>query len=291
MSVQIPVLGIMRMFALPCLIFGNLISFAEAAEPELDLPPVQNLARLSDLDLGLAYLWAQQEEEKLHNLTESDRFSGQVRRLLFEAKDEIRKRGSTQIEAVYDARVSPACPRDSFVSGFAKIEQNGAELRIIHDMQILPGLMVKDTVLVTIPSKQDLLVGEFSESSIALVARDGNCSMSFARAVDLHAAVRTGDAAIVQSVIKSGADVNTPDSWGTPLDVAVVKGSDKIVQVLIDAGADVEGATSPAVGGQHPLHLAATRLSGASTARLLISRGAQLDARDAAGRTPLITAV
>ena len=291
MSVQIPVLGIMRMFALPCLIFGNLISFAEAAEPEPDFRPVQNLTRLSDLDLGLAYLWAQKEEQKLHNSTESDRFSGQVRRFLYEAKDEIQKRGSTQIAAIYDARVSPACPRDSFVSGFAKIEQNGAELRIIHDLQVLPGLMVKDTVLVAIPSKQDLLVGEFSESSIALVARDGNCSMSFARAVDLHAAVRTGDTAIVQSVIESGADVNAPDSWGTPLDIAVVKGSDKIVQLLIDAGADVEGATSPALGGEHPLHLAATRPSGAGTARLLISRGAQLDARDAAGRTPLITAV
>jgi ankyrin repeat protein len=73
--------------------------------------------------------------------------------------------------------------------------------------------------------------------------------------------------------------------------MAVVKGSDKIVQLLIEAGADVEGPTVPAVGGQRPLHLAATRLSGASTARLLIRRGARLDTRDKAGRTPLITAI
>jgi hypothetical protein len=127
MSVQIPVLGTIRIFALLCLIVGSLISIAEAAELEAGLRPVQNLTRLSDLDLGLAYLWAQQEEQKLHDSTESDRFSGQVRRFLFEAKDEIQKRGSTQIAAVYDGIVSPACPRDSFVSGYAKIEQNGAE--------------------------------------------------------------------------------------------------------------------------------------------------------------------
>jgi ankyrin repeat protein len=292
MSVQIPVLRTIRIFALLCLIVGSLISIAEAAEPEAGLRPVQNLARLSDLDLGLAYLWAQQEEQKLHDSTESDRFSGQVRRFLFEAKDEIQKRGSTQIAAVYEGIVSPACPRDSFVSGYAKIEQNGAELRIIHDVHVLPGLVVKDTVLLAIPPKQELLVGEFSEGSIAVVARSsGTCSMSFARDLNLHAAVRTGDAAIVQSAIESGADLNAPDSWGTPLDIAVVKGFDEIVQLLIDRGADIEGATSPGVGGEHPLHLAATRPSGASTARFLISRGAKLDARDAAGRTPLIAAV
>jgi ankyrin repeat protein len=290
MSVQIPVVGTIRTFALLCPIVGSLTSFA-AAQSQTGLPPVQDLERLSDLDLGLAYLWARQEEQKLHNSTESDRSSGQVRRFLFEAKDEIQKRGSAQIAAVYDGVVSPACQRDSFVSGYAKIEQNGAELRIIHDMHVLPGLMVKDTVLLVIPPKQDLLVGEFSEGSIALVARNGNCSMSFARATNLYAAVRMGDAAIVQSVIQSGADVNAPDSWGTPLDIAVVRGSDEIVQLLIAAGADIEGATSPTLGAQHPLHLAATRALGASTARLLISRGAHLDARDAVGRTPLITAV
>jgi hypothetical protein len=71
----------------------------------------------------------------------------------------------------------------------------------------------------------------------------------------------------------------------------VSKGSDEIVQLLIDAGADIEGATSLGAGGEHPLHLAAARASRASTARLLVARGAQLNAHDARGRTPLITAV
>jgi ankyrin repeat protein len=151
--------------------------------------------------------------------------------------------------------------------------------------------VVKDTVLLVIPPKQSLLVGNILEDRIDLIAASGACSMSFARAADLHEAVRSGDVDAVRSVIEAGVDVNKPDSWGTPLDLAVSKGADNIMRVLIDAGADVEGATLPTVGGQRPLHLAATRVSGVSAARLLIDRGAQLDARDKAGKTPLITAV
>jgi ankyrin repeat protein len=269
----------MRVFVLLWLVVGNLLvfPFAEAAE-EPNLPLIQDLTKLSDVDLGVAYLRARQDDKR------------EVRRFLLEAKGEINKRGSTPIEAFYDGVVSSTCPRDGFASGFARIMQDGAELRISHGLNVLPGVVVKDTVLVVIPQKQELLVGKIYEDGIALVARSGNCSMSFARAANLHAAVRAGDIEVVQAVIESGADVNELDSWGTALAIAVSKGSDKIVQLLIDAGADVEGATSSGAGGERPLHLAATRTSGASTARLLVSRGAQLDARDKAGRTPLMTA-
>ena len=102
----------MRALVLLCLVGGNLacFSFAEAAEREANLPPIQNLATLSDLDLGLAYLWAQQEKQRLHNSTESDRFSGQVRRFLLEAKSEIQKRGSTRTGAGFMANFGDAVP-------------------------------------------------------------------------------------------------------------------------------------------------------------------------------------
>jgi ankyrin repeat protein len=151
--------------------------------------------------------------------------------------------------------------------------------------------VVKDTVLVVVPPKAELLLGKVFEDRIDLFARSGSCSMSFGRAVNLHDAVRAGDVEAVQSVIESRVDVNAPDVWGPPLAIAVSKGTDKIVQLLLDAGAEIEGPTSPAAGAEHPLHLAATRTSDASTARLLVSRGAKLEARDKAGRTPLITAV
>lgn len=264
-----------------CLVLGNMacFSFAQAAEPEQNRPSIQGIEKLSDVELGLAYLEAKQK------------YGAEAQLLFLAARSEIQTRGSMRIEAIYDAIVSMACPRDSFESGFAKIVQNGAELKISHESNSLPGIVVKDTVVVALPPSQELLVGTIHEDGIALVARSGNCSMSFARAVNLHDAVRSGDVEVVRSVIESGADVNAPDSWGTPLAVAVSKGSDKIVQLLIEAGADVEVATSTGAGGEHPLHLAATRTSGANTARLLVNHGAQLDARDKAGRTPLIAAV
>jgi ankyrin repeat protein len=291
MLVQIPVFRNIRIFALLCLLVGGLTPFVETAGAETGLRPAQNLAAFSDLDLGLAYLWAEQEKQKLRNATESDRFSGQVRRLLLETKDEIQKRGSTRAEAIYDGIVSSACARGSFRSGFARVEQDGEKLRITHDLNVLRGVVVRDTVLVVMLPKQDLLVGKIDEDGIPLIARSGDCSISLAKIVNLHNAARSGNLDAVQAAIKSGADVNEPDAWGTPLHIAVSKGDDTIVRLLLDVGADIERATSPNMGGQRPLHLAATHASGAGTARLLISRGAQLDTRDAAGRTPFLTAV
>jgi ankyrin repeat protein len=280
----------MRMFVLICLMVSTFSGPSlRATEGDSDRP--QHLAKLSDFDLGLAYLTAQQDEQEIPNSTDFGSFSGKRHRFLLETKSEIQKRGSSRIEGIYDGIVSSACPRNSFASGFARMMQAGAELRISHDLDVLAGVVVKNTVLVIVPPKQELLVGKVYEEGITLVARSGNCSISFAKARNLHEAVRAGDIAVVQSVIESGANVNESDTWGTPLAVAVSKGSDKIVRLLIDAGADIEGATSRGAGGEHPLHLAATRTSAASIAKLLISRGAQLDARDAAGRTPLIAAV
>jgi hypothetical protein len=118
----------MRIFMLWGLVFSSLAlsSFAEASEA--NLPNVQGLAKLSDFDLAQAYLTVQRL------IQTGDSNSG--RQFSAEVKGEIQKRGSTQIEAVYDASVSSACPRDSFVSGFATIEQEGAELRIIHDLHV-----------------------------------------------------------------------------------------------------------------------------------------------------------
>jgi ankyrin repeat protein len=291
MFIQLSILKTHLVFALMCFVLGILRCVSFAAEPIQNEPQIQNLAKVSDLDLGLAYLWAQQEEQKLRTSTESDRLSGHVRRLLVEARSEIQKRGSMRAETIYDGIVSPACPRESFLSGFARVVQDGPALSINHDLNVLSGVVVRDTVLLIMPPKHDLLIGKIEENGIALIARSGDCSISLTKAANLRDAVRSGDIAAVRWVVQSRANVNESDAWGTPLHIAVVKGADEIVKLLLDAGADLERATSPNVGGQRPLHLAATHASGASIARLLIGRGAHTDARDAAGRTPLITAI
>jgi ankyrin repeat protein len=271
----------MRVFVFAGVVAASLTSLCLAEPTESDRSAIHEPGKLSDLDLALAYLGSWPKEPKL--------------------TFEIQRRGSAPIvTAIYDAYVSSACPSDSLVSGFARIVQAGAELTILRyepgdqdsrHLVALSGVVVKSAIAVVVSPRQERLVGTVYEDRIDLVARSGSCSMSFARAVNLHDAVRADDIELVRSVLKSGANVNESDSWGTPLGIAVSKGSDTIVELLIEAGADVEGPTVPAVGGQRPLHLAATRLTGASTARLLISRGARLDARDKAGRTPLITAI
>jgi ankyrin repeat protein len=108
-----------------------------------------------------------------------------------------------------------------------------------------------------------------------------------ARLDDLADAVNAGDVARVVELIAQGADVNALDLFGTPLHHAAAKGRTAIAVILIDRGADLEAAGEPE--GAHPLHTAA--LNGMeNVAQLLIDRGARVDARDAAGRTPLMIA-
>lgn len=108
-----------------------------------------------------------------------------------------------------------------------------------------------------------------------------------ARPDGLHDAVNAGDVARVVELIAQGADVNSPDLFGTPLHLAAAKGRTGIALILIDRGADIEAAGEPE--GALPLHTAA--LNGQSeVAALLLDRGADVDARDAAGRTALMVA-
>ena len=120
--------------------------------------------------------------------------------------------------------------------------------------------------------------------------------------LDLNGAAFHGHWRLTQFLIEQGADPNVPlsDTGESPLHVAVCRPgprSERVVHVLLGAGARTDAVTIPGVEtgcfmrdvrtrGETPLHRAAA-YSGEATIRALLEAGAQLEARDANGDSPL----
>jgi uncharacterized protein len=105
----------------------------------------------------------------------------------------------------------------------------------------------------------------------------------------LHWAVYRDDAAMVRTLIASGADVKATTRVGdiTPLSLACTTGDSSVIEVLLKAGADVNAATAD---GATPLMLAAASGS-ADAAKLLLDHGANVNAKEGAhGQTALMFA-
>jgi protein-disulfide isomerase len=105
--------------------------------------------------------------------------------------------------------------------------------------------------------------------------------------MDIHAAVRAGDAEQVGTALKNGADVNAPDNWGrTPLIVALQQGKTHVVEMLLDRGASVAATDA---WGRTPL-LVATQLKNTAAVRLLLEKKSDVNAANKNDITPLIAA-
>lgn len=142
-----------------------------------------------------------------------------------------------------------------------------------------------------------------------------------ARADEIHDAVRSGDLEKVKTLLQSHAEwLNSPDqNHKTPLHHALASGHIDMAKYLIERGADIDlkdkdkaaplhnaaflgslevvdlllkkGAAALNEGnfrGQTPLHFACERGHPAVVTRLL-DAGADIEARDMIGRTPLMT--
>ena len=120
---------------------------------------------------------------------------------------------------------------------------------------------------------------------------------------DLNGAAFHGHWRLCQFLLENGADANfpLPDTGETPLHAALCKANrpayDLVVQVLLAHGANPNLTTRPSVEtgsfmrdcrtkGETPLHRAAA-FGTLNSIEMLLGAGAQIDARDMNGDTPL----
>ena len=142
-------------------------------------------------------------------------------------------------------------------------------------------------------------IGFFVWELEALAAGFGNWS-------PLQAACTHGyapDAAAIASVLlEAGADRDAPSPLGDrPIHLAAIYGWMPVLEALVAAGADVDSRASPVAEAiwrmSSPAHaervsdstpaMVAAREGGVETVRWLLAQGADVNARDSAGATPL----
>ncbi|KAH8745009.1 hypothetical protein F5883DRAFT_588450 [Diaporthe sp. PMI_573] len=103
--------------------------------------------------------------------------------------------------------------------------------------------------------------------------------------VELQAASRGGQEAVVKMLLEAGADPNAQGGhYGNALQAASTGGHEAVVKILLD-----EGALDSGVWGQTPLLWAAGR-GHEAVVRLLLDRGADPEAKGRYGQTPLSNA-
>jgi ankyrin repeat protein len=140
-------------------------------------------------------------------------------------------------------------------------------------------------------------------SAIRYLLAEGERIETLGENQDLNGACYHGHWRLAQFLLEQGADPNVPlpDTGETPLHAALCKTQpvvyNRVVEVLLAHGADPNVATKPGVEtggfmrdcrtkGETPLHRAAA-FGDEETIQRLLNAGAQVDARDSAGDTPL----
>lgn len=109
--------------------------------------------------------------------------------------------------------------------------------------------------------------------------------------LNLEATIKAKDVERVRQLLASGADPNATDERREPMLILAIKwGQVEIAELLISAGADVN-MVNRSDNGSTPLHFAAGAtvwVPSVAIAKLLLAKGACVDATTGAGTTPLM---
>lgn len=140
-------------------------------------------------------------------------------------------------------------------------------------------------------------------SAMKYLLSQGAALQALGENLDLNGAVFHGHWQLCLFLIENGADVNyaLPDTGEAPLHAALCKANSRahelVIKVLLAKGANPNCTTKPNVEtggfmrdcrtkGETPLHRAAA-FGSAATIQMLLDTGAQIDAKDANGDSPL----
>ncbi|KKP03785.1 hypothetical protein THAR02_04115 [Trichoderma harzianum] len=135
-------------------------------------------------------------------------------------------------------------------------------------------------------------VQEQMESTVKLLTENG-ADVNFVNPhglTALHTAAQLGHSTIFEYLLKGGADANAGAGTrvGTPLHTASARiDGNPLIQRLLDSGAGVDETNAD---GETSLHLAAI-FGKQANIELLINNGANMEARDGRGSTPLLLSV
>ena len=110
-------------------------------------------------------------------------------------------------------------------------------------------------------------------------------------AASLEQAIRGGEVAAVQQALSAGVPANATlsDGW-TPLTLAASLGDPRTVSLVADAGADLEHGRRVGLERQWTALGWAANGGHTEVVRLLLARGARVDARNSRHQTPLMAA-
>lgn len=128
--------------------------------------------------------------------------------------------------------------------------------------------------------------------AIALFASFLSCSIpaaaQYSLADRLGIAVSSGRVEEVRALLEKGADINARAYGRPPLMVATGSGNVEMVKLLLENGADTEGTDQ---FFNKTALIEAAELNGVAVARVLLEKGAKIEAKDSYGCTPLIAAI